>query len=129
MATTTHEDLPELNNSILNSIKVQLGIPASHKEFDQMIQLDINVAFGILNQLGVGPKKPFMIEDEFDTWDKFICQVNTEMAKQFLALKVRELFDPPSGAAAEALTRNLDELTWRLNVAVNEDERAKNDEG
>lgn len=129
MATKKTEDLPELNSSILNSVKVQLGIPASHTEFDQMIQLDINVAFGILNQLGVGPAKPFMIEDEFDTWDKFICQVNTEMAKQFVALKVRELFDPPTGAAESALTRNLDELTWRLNVAVNEHDRARNVEG
>lgn len=123
------EDLSELNSSILNSVKVQLGIPASHTEFDQMIQLDINMAFSVLNQLGVGPDEPFSITDESTTWDEFITQTNTEMAKQFVALKTRELFDPPSGAASEALTRNLDELTWRLNVAVNEDERANRSEG
>ena len=47
-----------------------------------------------------------------------------EMVKQFVALKVRELFDPPSSStAAEAMKRNLDELIWRLSVAVHEDER------
>lgn len=122
------EDLSELNSSILDSVKVQLGIPANHTEFDQMLQLDINMAFSILNQLGVGPKEPFSISDNTATWDMFITQTNTEMAKQFVALKTKELFDPPSGAASDALTRNLNELTWRLNVAVNEDERAKETE-
>ena len=116
-------DPNELNASVLDSVKAQLGIPASHTEFDAILLLDINTSFSILNQLGVGPDEPFTIEDESDTWDSFITQKNMEMAKQFVALKTRELFDPPTGAAADALKRVLDELTWRLNVAVNEDER------
>ena len=117
------DDPSEINSSILNSVKAQLGIPAEHNEFDSMLILDINTAFGILYQLGVGTEEPFTVTDENDTWSSFITQTNMEMAKQFVALKVRELFDPPTGAAADALTRNLDELTWRLNIAVNEDER------
>ena len=116
MAVT--DDLPEKNSSILNSIKVQLGIPESHTEFDQMIQLDINTAFDILNQ----------IESDLDEWDQFICQVNTEMVKRYVAMKVREMFDPPSGAAEDALTRQLDEITWRLSVAVHEAEREDDDD-
>jgi len=126
MAVT--DDLPEKNSSILNSIKVQLGIPESHTEFDQMIQLDINTAFDILNQIGVGPKRPFVVESDLDEWDQFICQVNTEMVKRYVAMKVREMFDPPSGAAADALTRQLDEITWRLSVAVHEAEREDDDD-
>ena len=113
-------DLAELNSSILNTVKVQLGIPADHTEFDQALQLNINVAFGILNQLGVGPDTPFVIENDSDTWDMFDTEIDMELVKQFVALKTRELFDPPSGAASEAMTRNLDELTWRLNVAAEE---------
>lgn len=116
-------DPVEINQSILNSVKVQLGIPYTHTEFDAILLLDINTAFGVLNQLGVGPEEPFTIEDDSATWDSFITQKNTEMAKQFVSLKVKELFDPPTGAAADALKRVLDELTWRLNVAVNEDAR------
>lgn len=116
-------DPVEINQSILNSVKVQLGIPYTHTEFDAILLLDINTAFGVLNQLGVGPDEPFTIEDDSATWDSFITQNNTEMAKQFVALKVKEIFDPPTGAAADALKRVLDELTWRLNVAVNEDAR------
>ena len=119
-----YQDLVEETESILDSVKVQCGIPVSHHEFDQMIQLDINTALGILHQLGVGdPRKPFTVSDADDTWADFTCQVNMEMCKTFIALKVRELFDPPSGAAMDALKRNLDELTWRITVAVEEDLR------
>lgn len=111
-------DLAELNSSILNTVKVQLGIPADHTEFDQALQLNINVAFGILNQLGVGPDTPFIVENDSYTWDMFDTDIDMELIKQYVTLKTRELFDPPSGAASEAMTRNLDELTWRLNVAA-----------
>lgn len=122
--TEYYRDLPELNSSILDSIKVQVGIPALHREWDQMIQLDINTAFSILHQIGVGPKEPYKIESEYDTWDDFVCQVNMEMVKSFIAHKVRELYDPPTGTqAGEALKRQLDEEIWRLSVAVEEDHR------
>ena len=118
------QDLAGQNESILDSVKVQCGIPASHHEFDQMLQLDINTALGILHQLGVGdPKDPLEIEGPSDTWDDLTVQVNMGMCKSFVSLKVRELFDPPSGAAMDALKRNLDELTWRITVAVEEDLR------
>lgn len=115
---------PINEKSILNSIKLQLGIPASHTEFDSMLIMDINTAFSILHQVGVGPEDPYVITGHGDQWDAFIVQYNMEMVKQFVALKVRELFDPPSSStAAEAMKRNLDELIWRLSVAVHEDER------
>lgn len=120
MPSTEEQDLVELNASILNSVKEQCGIPAIRTEFDQVIQLDINTAFSILHQLGVGPEEPFIITSADDTWEQFITQENMEMVKTFVALKVRQLFDPPSGAAAEAITKVLDELTFRLNVAVNQ---------
>ena len=116
--TVASIDLAELNSSILNTVKVQLGIPADHTEFDQALQLNINVAFGILNQLGVGPDTPFIVENDSYTWDMFDTDIDMELVKQYVTLKTRELFDPPSGAASEAMTRNLDELTWRLNVAA-----------
>ena len=116
--TVASIDLAELNSSILNTVKVQLGIPADHTEFDQALQLNINVAFGILNQLGVGPDTPFIVENDSYTWDMFDTDIDMELIKQYVTLKTRELFDPPSGAASEAMTRNLDELTWRLNVAA-----------
>lgn len=116
--TVASINLAELNSSILNTVKVQLGIPADHTEFDQALQLNINVAFGILNQLGVGPDTPFIVENDSYTWDMFDTDIDMELVKQYVTLKTRELFDPPSGAASEAMTRNLDELTWRLNVAA-----------
>ena len=121
MPSTEVNDLVELNSSILNSVKEQCGIPAVRTEFDKILQLDINTAFSILNQLGVGPEEPFIITGSSETWDQFITQENMEMVKTFVSLKVRQLFDPPNGTVSEILTKVLDELTFRLNVGVNQD--------
>lgn len=121
MPSTEEQNLEELNASILNSVKEQCGVPTIRTEFDQVLQLDINTAFSILHQLGVGPEEPFTIHSAEETWSEFITQDNMEMVKTFIALKTRQLFDPPSGAAAEAMNKVLDELTFRLNVAVNQD--------
>lgn len=112
----------DYNESVLNSIKLQCGIPPSHTEFDDILIIDINTVFSVLHQLGVGPSTPFYISDEEDTWSEFICQENMEMVKSYVGLRVRQLFDPPTGVAADAMQHVIDELTFRLNVGVNEDE-------
>lgn len=111
------------NENILASVKIQCGIPPSHTEFDDILLLDINTVFSVLNQLGVGPVDPFIVTGD-ENWSEFICQENMEMVKSYVALRVRQLFDPPTGVAAEAMQRVIDELTFRLNVAVNEYEGA-----
>ena len=40
-----------------------------------------------------------------------------EAAKQYIYLKVRTVFDPPtSGSVLEAYKKQIEELEWRLNV-------------
>ena len=50
-----------MNDSILNSVKLQLGILPEYTVFDQQLILAINTAFSILHQLGVGPKDGYAI--------------------------------------------------------------------
>lgn len=104
-------------DSILNSIKKKLGIQEDYHHFDEDIIMDINSVFMVLNQLGVGPDEPFVIEDEYDTWDDFIDDTRVEAVKSYMYMKVRLMFDPPTtGFLVESLNKQIAELEWRLNV-------------
>ena len=104
-------------DSILLSVKKLLGIDAEYTVFDPDIIIHINTAFAVLNQLGVGPVEGFMIESDKELWDEYIMDYNFTMAKTFVFLKVKLTFDPPSSTALlESMNRQLDELTWRLEV-------------
>ena len=107
-------------DSILTSIKKLLGITEEYENFDQDIIMHINSAFMILNQLGVGPKNGFLINDKSSTWDEFIPErSNLEAVKTYVHLKVKLMFDPPlSSTVIEAIKSQINELEWRLNVSV-----------
>lgn len=110
--------------SILTSIKKMLGIAEEYVHFDPDIILCINSALSILTQLGVGPEEGFAIRNAAPTWMDFIGDdLRIEMVKSYMHLKVRLLFDPPVGAALlAAMERQVSELEWRLNVAVDPEE-------
>lgn len=105
-----------MEQSILNSVKKILSIPADHEEFDLDIITHINTAFASLAQVGVGPAEGFQIEDETAEWVDFLGGdpiMNT--AKSYVYLRVRVLFDPP--ATSFVLNAQLDqirEFEWRL---------------
>ena len=107
-------------DSILTSIKKLLGITEEYENFDQDIIMHINSAFMILNQLGVGPKSGFSINDKSSTWNEFIPESsNLEAVKTYVHLKVKLMFDPPlSSTVIEAIKSQINELEWRLNVSV-----------
>ena len=107
-------------DSILTSIKKLLGITEEYENFDQDIIMHINSAFMILNQLGVGPKSGFSINNKSSTWDEFIPESsNLEAVKTYVHLKVKLMFDPPlSSTVIEAIKSQINELEWRLNVSV-----------
>ena len=95
-------------DSILTSIKKLLGIPEEYEQFDADITMHINSVFMILNQLGVGPKDGFSIKDKTTTWNEFVAESdNLEAVRSYVYMKV-----------TDAINRNISELEWRLNVAV-----------
>ena len=71
-------------DSILTSIKKLLGPNEDYTHFDPDIIMHINTAFFVLNQLGVGPEDPFVIEDASATWDDFMTKGDTEMVKTYV---------------------------------------------
>ena len=109
------EEVIQLAESILLSIKKLLGIMPDYTQFDDDIIIHINTAFATLNQLGVGPSEGFMIEDRFAEWQDYTTSKNLTMIKTYIYLKVRLLFDPPtSSALVESINRSIAELEWRI---------------
>ena len=106
--------------SILTSIKKLLGIEEQYTHFDQDIIMHINTTFLDLNQIGVGPKEGFRIEDDSKTWSEFLPDADLlrmEAVKTYMYLKVRLVFDPPASSAVRESFENMaDKLEWRLNV-------------
>lgn len=98
-----------------------LGITDEYDVFDKDIIMHINSVFMILTQLGVGPVKGFSIIDKNAKWTDFIPEEdkNFESVKSYVYLKVRLLFDPPTGSVVmECVKQMINELEWRLNLAA-----------
>lgn len=106
--------------SILTSIKKLLGIAEDYTQFDPDIIIHINTALMNLNQLGVGPVEGFSIEDATSIWTDFVSDMSKiEGVKTYVYLKVKLVFDPPlSSAVIESYNRTIEQLEWRLNIAV-----------
>lgn len=102
--------------SILNSIKKLLGITPEYTHFDRDLIIHINTVFGILHQLGVGPQNGFSIVGDTEIWNDFMeDSPRLEVAKNYIYLKVKLLFDPPTIATvAESTKRLCDEMEWRV---------------
>lgn len=107
-------------DSILSTIKKLLGIDTSYTQFDADLIVHINSAFMVLNQLGVGPKNGFFITGATETWANYSTDLmKIQSVKTYVFLKVRVWFDPPTtGIVSDAINRQINELEWRLNVAV-----------
>lgn len=115
------ETFDPMEESILDSVKLSLGIPVEYEHFDQQIMLHLNTVMAILPQLGVGPEEGFFVQDDQTTWGDLIG--DTELAykllyvKSYVCLRVRLLFDPPSSSGAiDAMERQMRELEWRITV-------------
>ena len=107
-----------MDDRILPNIKKLLGMEENYTAFDTDITLFINSAIGTLTQLGIGPAEGFAIEDATATWTDFLGDdPRLNSAKTYVFLRVRLVFDPPSTSfVINALTEQMKELEWRLNV-------------
>ena len=107
-----------LNQSILTSVKRNLGLDEAYEAFDPDVLMHINSSFSTLNQLGVGPELGFRIEDKTVTWDAFLgTDLRLDNVKTYVFLRVKYLFDPPSTSfGQQALKEQITEFEWRINT-------------
>ena len=116
--------------SILASVKHQLGPEEEYEHFDPELILFINSVLAEFTQMGVGPAKGFEIHDATETWHDFMGDdPRLNIAKTLLAGRVRKAFDPPqSSIVMAALNEIINDNTWRLVHAV-EEIKAENEGG
>jgi hypothetical protein len=107
-------------DSILDTVKKTLGFDAEYTAFDLDIVVFINAAFGSLQQFGVGSDTGFIIQDNTTLWSQYIADLGyLGMVKQYIFQSVKMAFDPPATSfAIDAVTQQLLQLGWRINVAV-----------
>ena len=105
--------------SILVYVKKLLGIQSDYNHFDPDVIYGINAAFAVLTQLNVGPKEGFSISDDSATWNDCIQDTaRLSLVKEYVCLRTRLLFDPPSSSALiDAMNNTVAEYEWRLYVA------------
>ena len=115
--------MSEIMDSILMSVKKMLGglEPTEESPFDADIIMQINGTFGILQQLGIGPKEGFSIVDSAAQWTDFVTDTTLlNMVKPYMFAKVKLGFDlsSTSSAVVTALQNQVAEFEWRMNVHV-----------
>lgn len=110
--------------SILNDTKKMLGLAEDYNPFDLDVLTHINAVLSIVTQLGVGPPRGLVVEDETTQWESFLPLDDPRFnaVKTYVYLRVRLLFDPPTTSyLITAMEQQVQELTWRINVAREEE--------
>lgn len=111
--------MADINGSILDSIKKNLGIVPEYTAFDDQIILDINAAFSTLHQLGFGPEEGFEITGIDEFWSDIIEEPRFNFVKSYVCMKVRVMFDPPTSSyALDALNKQIAEYEWRIKSEI-----------
>lgn len=108
-------------DSILQSVKKDLGIAPEYTHFDQELIMNINSVLSVVRQLGVGPQEGFRISDDTAVWTDLVdaSDERLEYVKTYVSKRVKLLFDPPlNSSVLESTKAVMSELEWRMNVDV-----------
>lgn len=117
------ENLREISDSILSSVKQLLGVPIENESFDLDIMLNINAASSRLFQLGV-LEKPYTITTNEDMYDDLPIPGRSEdianQIKMYFFYKTKLVFDNStlSAAVIEVIKEEIKEAEWRIKEAV-----------
>jgi hypothetical protein len=114
----------EVDMGVLALVKKQLGIEENDTAFDADIIAAINTTLGILYQ--VGAVDSMMTLDDYITTYEMLFDDETirELAKSYIYLKVRLLFDPPASSTIQkSFEETAKELEWRIYCINNKAEQ------
>lgn len=107
-------------STILEDLRVSLGIPVDNLSFDTELLIGINAAKSTLVQLGVTELD--ITIDDTTTWPVFNVDVVGELSKQYLLINLRTIFDPIASETIQStMDRRLKELESRIRHEIEED--------
>ena len=104
-------------NNILDDVKKFIGIQPDYDIYDLDITMNINSVLSILQQIGLCTSLvDNSIEGSTSVWSDITDDnILLNLVKNYVYLKVRSMFDPPSSSAtANAISATLKELEWRI---------------
>jgi hypothetical protein len=107
-----------LSESILITVKRDIGVEDDDYSFDSEIIRDINSYLQILWMQNVGVSG-FKVTNEDQTWADFLGENadHLQMAVSYICKKVHLAFDPPTNSSLyNAYKEQADELSWYLGV-------------
>ena len=112
----------EISNedSILNTIKKLIGgIDEDCEDFDIDLLLHINGAIFELQQIGVGSEEGCEVTSSVQRWIDYIQDSKLlSIVKPLIYMKVKLVFDPPTGSELESMNRIIDRFEWRAQIEV-----------
>lgn len=111
-----------MDNSILYDVRKRLGIADEDTDFTSDVVSCTNSALFILNQMGIGKEGFYITPSGTEKWSDFLTgkQLNLRAVKDWVALKVKMMFDPPtSSIVKQSLDEMLKELEWRIYITEN----------
>lgn len=103
-------------SSILDDIKLALGLLPEDTSFDSTIVMHINSAFSdLFSATGVGGPADFAITSRADTWDMLYEDDRLNSIKSYIFVKVKIIFDPHIiGAVLAAHERQYQQMEYRI---------------
>lgn len=107
-----------MDESILLTIKRMLGLDEDYTPFDVELPVFINSAIMAAHQLGIGVND-FYITGSDETWADWLGEDSSKLiaVQSYIYMKVKLAWDPPANSfVVNSFEKQLDELTWRLNV-------------
>lgn len=103
-------------SSILDDVKLALGLLPEDTSFDGTIVMHINSVFSMLHSAtGVGGPTGFAITGKGETWDMLYEDTRLNSIKSYVFVRVKVLFDPHIiGAVLSAHERQFQEMEYRI---------------
>ena len=114
----------DLTRSILEDVRIGVGLGKDTVDFDTELLMHINAAIGVLNQNGVG--NFLVVQDSTKTWGDLqdVTQIEGnkyfQIVPLFVTMSTKVIFDPPPPSAVEYHSKNIEQMIWRLQVAYEE---------
>lgn len=107
-----------MDESILITIKKMLGLGEDYTPFDEDLVGHINSAIMAAHQLGIG-QNDFLITGSDETWTDWLGTRPEKFPaiRHYIYMRTKISWDPPANSfAVSSLQKQIDEMTWRLNV-------------
>jgi hypothetical protein len=109
------------DRSILQDIRLAVGLSEDSVDFDTDLVMNINAALAALYQNGA--ILPVVVVDDTTTWGELKDPLKVEGNKLahiiplYVTLSTKVIFDPPPPSAVEYFNNTVDQLLWRIKTA------------